>query len=106
MWSIFRVINSSDEEVDLCSSVECKVNFEGFIPQCETLRTLFRYWFFLFLRESLELMEDTTFWISSELFHQMQIFLEVQESFFSLIIHNSFYYFYNTVTCKNSEIRL
>ena len=37
MWSIFRVINSSDEEVDLCSSVECKVNFEGFIPQCETL---------------------------------------------------------------------
>ena len=40
-------------------------------------------------------MEDTTFWISSELFHQMQIFLEVQESFFSLIIHNSFYYLYN-----------
>ena len=39
-------------------------------------------------------MEDTTFWISSELFHQMQIFLEVLESFFSLIIHNSFYYFY------------
>lgn len=52
-------------------------------------------------------MEDTTFWISSELFHQMQIFLEVQESFFSLIIHDSFYYFYYfTVTCKNSEIRL
>ena len=49
MWSIFRVINSSDEEVDLCSSVECKVNFEGFIPQCETLKCYYdQIWEFVF----------------------------------------------------------
>lgn len=40
-------------------------------------------------------MEDTTFWISSELFLRMQIFLEVQESYFSLIIYNNFYYLYS-----------